>query len=96
MRFALFFLSLLLSLILPFSLLADDFIYDSPYGGKKFGKIDDDGFIYDSPCGGKKIGRVNNGFVYDSPCGGKKVGRIKEDGKPNCPSQTSKNAQVSG
>ena len=38
MRFVLFFISLLLSLTLPFSLLADDFIYDSPYGGKKVGE----------------------------------------------------------
>jgi hypothetical protein len=69
-------------LLVTFSLsLADDYIYDSPYGGKKVGKIDDDGFIYDSPYGGKKIGRVNDGFVYDSPYGGKKVGRINEDGK---------------
>jgi hypothetical protein len=81
MRFALFLLSLFLSFTLPFSLLADDYIYDSPYGGKKVGKIDEDGFIYDSPYGGKKIGRVNDGFVYDSPYGGKKVGRINEEGK---------------
>ena len=60
---------------------ADDFIYDSPYGGKKVGKIDDRGFIYDRPYGGKKTGRVKDGFVYDSPYGGKKVGRIEEDGK---------------
>jgi hypothetical protein len=61
--------------------IADDFIYDSPYGGKTVGKIDDDGFIYDSPYGGKKIGRVEDGVVYDRSYGGSRVGRIEEDGR---------------
>jgi hypothetical protein len=28
---------------------ADDYVYDSPYGGKKIGKVDKNGYIYDSP-----------------------------------------------
>jgi hypothetical protein len=60
---------------------ADDYVYDSPYGGKKIGKVDENGYIYDSPYGGKKIGRVKDDFVYDSPYGGKKVGRIEDNGK---------------
>ena len=70
----------LVLVMLPFSF-GDEYIYDSPYGGKKVGKIDKDGVIYDSPYGGKKIGKVKHGVVYDSPYGGKTVGRIEEDGK---------------
>ena len=61
--------------------LADDYIYDSPYGGKKVGRVDERGFIYDDAYGGKKIGRVEDGKVYDKAYGGKKVGRIEENGK---------------
>ena len=60
---------------------ADDYIYDRPYGGKKVGRIDENGFIYDGAYGGKKIGRVKDGKVYDKAYGGKSVGRIDEDGK---------------
>ncbi len=72
-------LSLLLFLLtIPIITLADDYIYDAPYGGKKVGRIDDRGVIYDSAYGGKKIGRVKDGIVYDKVYGGKKVGRIEE------------------
>ena len=71
---------LLLVLIPPLYLFADYYIYDSSYGGKKVGRIDDDGIIYDTPYGGKKSGKVKDGVVYDSPYGGRKVGRIEEDG----------------
>ena len=40
-------LTLLLLLTTSTLLLADDVIYDKPYGGKMVGKIDDNGFIYD-------------------------------------------------
>ena len=60
---------------------ADDFIYDRPYGGKKIGRIDENGFVYDKAYGGKKIGRVKDGEVYDKAYGGKAIGRIDDDGK---------------
>ena len=59
----------------------DDYIYDSPYGGKKIGRVDENGFVYDEAYGGKKIGRVKDGKVYDQVYGGKSIGRIAEDGK---------------
>jgi len=59
-------LPLFLLLAIPLLLLADDYIYDSPYGGKKVGRIDEKGYIYDDAYGGKKIGRVEDGVVYDS------------------------------
>jgi hypothetical protein len=60
---------------------ADDYIYDSPYGGKKIGRVDDNGYVYDKAYGGKKIGKVKDGKVYDKAYGGKSIGRIAEDGK---------------
>ena len=74
-------LPLLLILTTPTFLLADDYIYDSPYGGKKVGRINEKGYIYDKAYGGKKIGRVEDGKVYDKAYGGRKVGRIEENGK---------------
>ena len=73
MRFVLFFLSL----TLPFSLMADDFIYDSPYGGKKVGRIKEDGKLYDEPYGGKPVGRYEDGKIYDEPYGGSAIGRTE-------------------
>jgi len=39
---------------------ADDYIYDRPYGGKKVGRVDENGFVYDKAYGGNKIGRVKS------------------------------------
>jgi hypothetical protein len=64
-------LTLFLIFIISTIVIADDFIYDKPYGGKKVGRTDDKGFIYDKPYGGNKIGRVEKGTVYDKPYGGK-------------------------
>lgn len=36
-------------MIVMFPPCANDAIYDGPYGGKKVGKIDDDGMIYNRP-----------------------------------------------
>ena len=74
-------LPLLLLFTTPAVPLADDYIYDKPYGGKKVGRINEKGYIYDKAYGGKKIGRVEDGKVYDKAYGGKKVGRIEENGK---------------
>ena len=63
---------------------ADDYIYNQPYGGKKVGRVDENGFVYDGAYGGKKVGRVKDGKVYDEAYGGKSVGRIGEDGKRSC------------
>jgi len=55
----------------------DDYLYDSPYGGKKVGRIDEKGCIYDSAYGGKKVGRVDDGYVYDDAYGGKRLAGLK-------------------
>jgi len=34
---------------------ADNYIYDQPYGGKKIGRVDENGFVYDGAYGGKKL-----------------------------------------
>jgi hypothetical protein len=49
-------------------------VYDSPYGGKKVGRIEDNGKIYDKPYGGKAVGRYDDGKVYNNPYGGKAIG----------------------
>jgi len=53
---------------------ADDLIYDSPYGGEKAGRIEDNGKLYDKPSGGEAVGRYEDGKVYDNPYGGKVIG----------------------
>ena len=56
-------------------------MYDSPYGGKKVGRIKEDGKLYDEPYGGKPVGRYEDGKVYDEPYGGKAIGRTeRKDG----------------
>jgi hypothetical protein len=40
--------------------MADDYIYDSPYGGKKVGRIKENGKLYDEPYGGTAIGRTDH------------------------------------
>ena len=72
---------ILISLFTTATTWANYYIYDQSYGGKKIGRVDENGFVYDRAYGGKKIGRVKEGKVYNKAYGGKSIGRIGEDGK---------------
>jgi hypothetical protein len=67
-------LVVLFSLGVVLNVFADDYVYDSPYGGTKVGRIEDNGKIYDEPYGGKAVGRYDDGKVYNDPYGGKAIG----------------------
>lgn len=72
-------LTTFLLLAIPTLILADDIIYDSPYGGKKVGRIEESGRLYNQPYGGKAVGKYKDGKVYDTPYGGKAIGRTENN-----------------
>jgi hypothetical protein len=77
--------TILILLIATATTWADDYIYDRPYGGKKVGRVDENGFVYDGAFGGKKIGRVKNGQVYDRAYDGSVIGESdSKDGVGYC------------
>ena len=53
-------------------------VYDSPYGGSKVGRIEEDGRLYDKPYGGSAVGRHKDGMVYDKPYGGSAIGKTEQ------------------
>lgn len=59
---------------------ADDYVYDSPSGGRIIGRIDGKGYIYSGRSGGEKMGQVIKGVVFDRT-GSRKVGRVDTDGR---------------
>ena len=53
----------------------DGYVYDDAYGGKKVGRIEDNGKLYDKSYGGTPVGRYKDGKVYDDAYGVKPIGK---------------------
>jgi hypothetical protein len=67
-------------MVMAGSVWGDDYVYDSPSGGRIIGRVDKKGFIYSGRSGGEKIGQVIKGVVFDRT-GSRKVGRVDNDGR---------------